>query len=234
MLAWQAWDDRYSKRAYPTPEDLAEDLANVIREEIMALREAGCRFVQLDDPTLTNPLMPDKYMTVLSVLLGQKPRTAEEEFAWAVELVNKTTDGVGGLRVGYHVCRGNWPAAEETLPAHDYGAMLPALMEMNVDQLVLEFATSRAGPIDIFRDYANVKELGLGVVDVKHATVESPEVIVARVRAAMKYFEPDKIFLNPDCGFASGRDWPVLPREIAIRKLKAMTEAATSLRRECS
>ncbi len=230
MLAWQAWDDRYSTDAYPTPEDLAEDLATVLHEEIVALRDAGCKFVQLDDPTIQNPLMPDKYMRVLSLLLGHKPKPPKDEFAWAIDLINRTTQGVNGTRIGYHVCRGNWPAPEERLLAQDYGGVMPTLLELKVDQLVLEFATPRAGSIDVFKDYPTDKELGLGVVDVKNKTVERPEIIVDRAKAAVKYFDSSKLFLNPDCGFSSGRDWPVLPSEVAFQKLHAMTKAAQMLR----
>lgn len=97
---------------------------------------------------------------------------------------------------------------------------------------MLEFATPRAGPIDVFRDYTTDKELGLGVIDVKNNTVERPEAIIGKVKTALKYFDASQVFLNPDCGFASGRDWPVLTRELAFRKLEAMTAAAEVLQHE--
>jgi 5-methyltetrahydropteroyltriglutamate--homocysteine methyltransferase len=234
MLAWQAWDDRYSRAAYPTPEDLAKDLAAILREEILALRDAGCSFVQLDDPTILNPLTPDRYMRVLELLLGHKARSPQDEFEWAVELINRTTQGIDGIRIGYHVCRGNWPAPEERLLAHDYREILPTLVRLKVDQLVLEFATPRAGSVDVFRDYPTRMELGLGVVDVKNKIVEDPRVIVDRAKSALRYFDATKLFLNPDCGFASGRDWPVLSSEIAVRKLRAMSQAAETVRSEFS
>ncbi|MDV3292819.1 MAG: hypothetical protein LYZ70_00940, partial [Nitrososphaerales archaeon] len=55
--------------------------------------------------------------------------------------------------------------------------------------------------------------------------------IVQRVQSASKIFAKDRITLNPDCGFASGRPWPVVTREIAYQKLRAQTEAAQRLRR---
>jgi 5-methyltetrahydropteroyltriglutamate--homocysteine methyltransferase len=53
---------------------------------------------------------------------------------------------------------------------------------------------------------------------------------VQRVEAAMRYF--DRIWLNPDCGFASGRDWPVATREVALAKLQSMVQAAVLLKRK--
>ena len=230
MLAWQAWDYEYSRKVYPSPDALAEDLVRVVRDEIIALRNAGASFIQLDDPTIQNPLNPEKYMKFLTMLLGHKPRPFKEELNWAVELINESVKGIGGVTLGLHVCRGNWPAPEEILPKGAYGPILPSLLEIKVNQLVLEFATPRAGPIDVFKDYPTDKQLGLGVIDVKNRDVETPEIVVSRVKRALKYFDPDQIFLNPDCGFASGRTWPVANRETAFKKLRAMTEAAKVLK----
>ena len=53
MLTRSAWFEGLSDRAYPTPDDLARDVVALLREEIIALRDAGCDFVQLDEPTLS-------------------------------------------------------------------------------------------------------------------------------------------------------------------------------------
>jgi len=232
MLAWQAWDYQHTKKAYPSPEELADDLVRVLRREIIALRDAGASFIQLDDPTIQNPLNPEKYMKFLSALLGRRPKSMKEELNWAVELINDTVKGIGNVTVGLHVCRGNWPAPEEILPKGAYGPILPWLLEVKVNQLVLEFATPRAGPVDVFKDYPTEKQLGLGVIDVKNKEVETPKIVVSRVKRALRYFDEHQIYLNPDCGFASGRTWPVADREIAFRKLRAMTEAARVVRAE--
>ena len=48
-------------------------------------------------------------------------------------------------KIGVHVCRGNWSAQEEVLLRGPYSALMPYLERINVDQLVLEYATPRAG-----------------------------------------------------------------------------------------
>lgn len=230
MLAWQAWDARFSRDAYPTYEDLADALCRILRAEILALKAAGAVFIQLDDPTFQNPLNPEKYMRFLTRLLGHRPRPWKEELAWAVELVNRTIQGILGVTLGFHVCRGNWPAPEAVLPTGAYGPILPALLELKVDQLVLEFATPRAGTVDVFREYPTTKQLGLGVIEVKNPRVETVEEIVQRVERALRYFAPAQLYLNPDCGFASGRTWPVADRRTAGAKLQVMAAAARWLR----
>ena len=79
--------------------------------------------------------------------------------------MNRVVGGVNGVRRGVHVCRGNWSRREDVHLQGNYGPMLPYLVQMDVDQLVLEMATPRAGEIDVFKEYGNEKEIGVGVVN---------------------------------------------------------------------
>ena len=63
--------------------------------------------------------------------------------------MNRIVEGIEGVRVGVHVCRGNWSRQEEVLLSGDYAPLLDAFRAMKVDQFVLEFATPRAGEIDV-------------------------------------------------------------------------------------
>lgn len=100
---------------------------------------------------------------------------------------------------------------------------------MNVDQLVLEYATPRAGELDAIRDFGG-KELGFGIVNPRTEEVETVEDIVARVQEVSKYLPAEKIFLNPDCGFGTFAQRPMNSDEIAFEKLKTMVEAAKRLK----
>jgi 5-methyltetrahydropteroyltriglutamate--homocysteine methyltransferase len=86
----------------------------------------------------------------------------------------------------------------------------------------------------VFEKHPWQGEIGLGVIDVKNPRVEEPEEIVQRVERASKTFDMGKITLVPDCGFSSGRPWPVVTRRIALQKLQAQTEAAQALRKKYS
>ena len=59
--------------------------------------------------------------------------------------------------------------------------------------------------------------------------VDTPEQIVARVEEALKYVEPERISLNPDCGFSLGKK-SYAPLDEAYAKLKNEAEAARRLR----
>jgi 5-methyltetrahydropteroyltriglutamate--homocysteine methyltransferase len=52
------------------------------------------------------------------------------------------------------------------------------------------------------------------------------------VRDILQYFSPDKVYLNPDCGFGTFAERNVNTPEIAKKKLQVMSEAAVMLRAE--
>ncbi|MEM2700845.1 MAG: vitamin-B12 independent methionine synthase, partial [Nitrososphaerota archaeon] len=81
---------------------------------------------------------------------------------------------------------------------------------------------------------SGIRELGLGVVNPRTEEVESVDSIVARAREVLRYFDPDKIYLNPDCGFGTFAESPVNMAPVAYRKLRSMVLAAEVLRKEYS
>lgn len=228
-----SWNRKLSSSLYPRPEDAVDDVAKLLREEIVALREAGASFVQLDEPGIGN-FTDYRYARFQLAMHEWRVDDLKELHGLAVDIINRAVRGIGGIRTGVHVCRGNWPAEERYLSVGGYAPMLPDMLDLRVDQLVLELATPRAGGVEVFQDHPTDHEIGLGVIDVKSPEVETPEKIVGMVKKALRIFEPDKIWLNPDCGFASGRPWPVATRETAFAKLRAQTEAAKMLRAEFS
>ena len=123
---------------------------------------------------------------------------------------------------------------QDVLLEGNYGPLLPYLVEMNVDQLVLECATPRAGDMEVFKEYGNEKEIGFGVLNPRTDEIESPEQIVSRVEELLKYFDPDKIYLNPDCGFGTFAERNINTNEVAVNKLKSVSVAADILRNKHS
>jgi 5-methyltetrahydropteroyltriglutamate--homocysteine methyltransferase len=232
LLTRSSWFEGLSDKAYPTPEELSEDIVQILREEIVALRDRGVDFIQFDEPSLSQVVYGDEAgeTFMCAALSSRKDPTDELEFA--VRLMNATVDGIDGVKFGVHVCRGNWSRKEEVLLKGNYGPLLPYLVQMHIDQLVLEMATPRAGELDVFKEYANEKELGLGVVNPRTDEIESPTMIVQRVKEVLKFFAPEKVYLNPDCGFGTFAERCVNTPEAAYRKLKAIGEAAELLRRE--
>jgi 5-methyltetrahydropteroyltriglutamate--homocysteine methyltransferase len=149
-----------------------------------------------------------------------------EELEFAVSLINQVVEGLEGVRTGLHICRGNWSQNEATLLRGSYHPLVEYLDRIKVQQLVLEYATERAGDLLNFQG----KELGLGVVNPRTEKVESPEEITQSIEQAMKLYPRDKLFLNPDCGFGTFSNRPVNKSDIAFQKLKAIASTARTLR----
>ena len=139
-------------------------------------------------------------------------------------------EGIEGPRIGLHVCRGNWSRDESVLLSGDYAPLTNAFSAMKVDQFVLEHSTPRAGEIDIVGRALGDREIGLGVVNPRTAIVETPDEIVRRVEEALPFFAPERIFLNPDCGFGCFANRCVNDADTAAAKTRSMAEAARILR----
>ena len=231
LLTRSMWVKSLTADTYPTKESLGEDVVKLLREELLALREVGCAFVQFDEPVLSEVAFagPHATHTFMCAALSEKA-SPESELEFAVELINQVVDGVEGVRTGLHVCRGNWSRKEDVLLAGAYDPLVPYFARMKLDQFVLEYATDRAGSVDVLAALPEEKEIGLGVVNPRTNDIESPEFIVNKVRGLLKNRDPHKVFLNPDCGFGTFADRPVSTEDVAARKLAAIASAAKILR----
>lgn len=234
LLTRSMWVEGLSEEAYPTKEDLSEDIIKVLREELTDLIEAGVDFVQFDEPVLTEVVFTKKNAnrTFMCGALTAKAEAAEE-IEFALQLMNRVTEGMlgKGTKIGLHICRGNWSTEEDVLLRGPYYPLTPYLANVNVDQLVLEYSTPRAGEIDAIRDFGD-KEIGFGVINPRTPEIESVEEIIKRVQEVQKYVPDEKIYLNPDCGFGTFAQRPMNSDEIAVEKLKRLAEAAKVLRGE--
>ena len=234
MLTRSSWFEGLSDKVYPSPDALAEDVVAILRKEIAALKEMGVDFIQLDEPILSQIIYGAESTETFMCAALPNRRDPVEELELAVRLMNETVRGFDDVKFGVHICRGNWSRREEVLLKGNYGPMLPYLMQMNIDQLVLEFATPRAGELEVFKEYKNEKEIGLGVVNPRTDTIETPEEIAVRVRELTAFFDPAKIYLNPDCGFGTFAERNVNNAATATKKLQSISEAAKILRKEYS
>jgi 5-methyltetrahydropteroyltriglutamate--homocysteine methyltransferase len=182
--------------------ELAWEFAAVINAELKSLVEAGADYIQLDEPSF-------------AVIPGQVKE-------W-VDLYNASVDGVNA-KLALHVCFGNLgsrPRGKRT-----YKWMFPELLEVNAEQLVLEFANREMSESDLWTEFGVDKELGAGVVDVKSFYVEKPEDVAERIRTLLKHVEPERLYVSPDCGFFQ------IPRWLAYLKLEAMVAGTEIVRQE--
>ena len=234
LVMWESWHKELSKEAYPTPEDFGYAYAKLLRKEVLGLKEAGVSFIQIDEPMLGDLTeagdRPDRYRQVFDELYGQRYRGFKEELKLAVDMLNQVIGGIGGVRIGVHMDR--WPNKDSPYFDQGYERFLPELLETKTKQFILEYSTPGTGdPAKLVKEFPKDMEIGLGVISVQNYEVETPEQVVARAKRVTGVIDPERIWLNPDCGFAPGM-YRTFPRDVAFAKLRSMTRAAEMLRKE--
>ena len=188
--------------AYKDRMELTSEFTAIINRELKALVEAGAEFIQVDEPSFA--IIPGEIRDWLG-------------------LYNESVRGVNA-KLALHICFGN--LGSRPRGKRRYGWMFPELLDADADQLVLEFANREMVESDLWKEHGVEKELGAGVVDIKSFYVETPEDVAERIRELLKHVPPEKLFVNPDCGFFQ------LPRWLSFLKLRAMVAGAKIVRRE--
>ena len=230
ILTRALWVPEVTQKVYPDKEALGQKVVEILSQELGALAELGASFVQFDEPVLTELVFTQgKTRTFMCAALASR-NDPSEELEWAVTMMNQVAESIEAHpqrpRLGMHVCRGNWSTREETLLVGNYAPLAPWFERINIDQLVLEYATPRAGDLMPFGD----KELGLGAVNPRIAEIESPDLIARRIDEALVHWTPDRLFLNPDCGFATFSEREMNSEAIAAEKMRSLVQAASRYR----
>jgi len=231
LLTRIMWMECISDKVYATREELAGDIVQILREELHELLSAGAALVQFDEPVLTEVVFTGakNSRSFMCGALSEKG-SAEHELAFAQELINQVVADAPLHRTAIHVCRGNWTRDESAALSGDYRPLVPTLKALNVGNYLLELCTPRAGEMEALKDLPQDRRVGIGLVNPKTEIVESLEEIIAKAKKAADLFGADRIFLNPDCGFATFADNPVCSSRLAEAKLSALARAAEILR----
>jgi 5-methyltetrahydropteroyltriglutamate--homocysteine methyltransferase len=231
LLSRSTWVKNLSDTAYPTREALADDIVQILRQELKALADAGAEVVQFDEPVLTELVFAGKSATRTFMCAALAASASPEgELELAVDLINRVVAGIEGPTLALHVCRGNWSQKEEVLLEGSYDPLMPYFARMQVHQLVLEYATPRAGTLQALQALPASRQIGFGAVNPRTSTLESAGEVVSRVKQLTEFIAPEQIFLNPDCGFGTFADRPVGTTEVAFNKLCVLSQAAEILR----
>jgi len=185
---------------YGSPEKLALGYAEAVNEEIKDLFAAGADIVQLDEPYLQ--------------------ARSEQARQYGVKVVDRALEEATGT-TAVHLCFGYAAIIHDRPSGYSF---LPELAACSCDQISIE--TAQSGLDCEALSTLDGKTIILGVLDLNDQTVETPDVIVERVRRALPYVPAERLVLAPDCGMK------YLPRDVAFGKLTAMTQAAARLRAE--
>ena len=221
LLGERLWDPQRSKAAYPERRDFAAACVPFLRREAELLRDEGVDVIQIDDPHLCLLVDPQ---------VRQSYADPDAEADFSVDLVNQVVQGITGVRLAVHLCRR--AGARVRGEAHHQGGYDPIIEALNrlaVHHLTLEFTEPGADDARILQRLRPDFEIGLGCVNVQPGRIDAPETIVERVEQALAHVAPERLVLNPDCGFAPGSAARVDMDEV-YTKLKNQRQAAHQLR----
>jgi 5-methyltetrahydropteroyltriglutamate--homocysteine methyltransferase len=193
---------RIKDEYYKNEQAFATDLARVMNMELKELARAGARYIQIDEPYYSG---------------------FPEDLQWGVKVLNTLVEGVDA-KIALHVCYGNRYGKPSW--AGNYRYLFPAILEANVQAVTLEFARRGGEDLELFKEFPNKLEVGVGVIDVKTHEVETPEIVAERLRKALQFIPAERIFALPDCGCLH------LPQEVAFAKLRAMVQGTKIVRKE--
>jgi 5-methyltetrahydropteroyltriglutamate--homocysteine methyltransferase len=185
---------------YKSPEEAAMDYAVAVNAEIKDLFAAGADVVQIDEP----------YMQA-------RPEKARE---YGLKALNRALQDIDGV-TAVHICFGYAAIIHERPAGYNF---LPELAGSPVKQISIETAQSNLD-CSVLASLKN-KKIMVGCIDLSDMKIETPEVVVARLKKALRHVKPEDVIVAPDCGMK------YLPREVAFGKLQAMVEGAKRLRKE--
>lgn len=189
-----------TNKFYPNHEELLQDIAAAYRTVVKELYEAGCRNIQFDDCTWGMVCDKDFWTTMTGS--GYDVKDLEEIYLKVNNLALEGREKYDGLVINTHVCRGNYHSTWASKGAYDAVAEFLFSRE-NVDAFYLEYDDERSGGFEPLKYVAPGKKVVLGLITTKRPQLENKQEIIARIREAEKYISLDRLYLSPQCGFAS-------------------------------
>jgi 5-methyltetrahydropteroyltriglutamate--homocysteine methyltransferase len=187
---------------YKDDEELAMAFAEAVNAEALDLQKAGADVIQLDEPWVRN-----------------NPELAKR---YAVKAINRALEGITVPTV-VHLCFGYAAVVPGSSKPAGY-SFLAELDDTTADQISIEAAQPKLD-LGVLKDLSS-KKIMLGVLDLGNPEIESAAVVADRIRNGLKHVPAERLVVAPDCGMK------YMPRHVAFGKLKAMSEAAATVRKE--
>ena len=209
--------------AYAGMDEFLSDVVAVEREIVGQVVEAGCRYVQIDEPSYTAYVDANWLES-----MRERGEDSQEHLDKAIEADNAVMSGFPGVTFGVHVCRGNRQSMYHREGAYD--AIAERLFTgLDCQRLLLEYDTPRAGTFDPLRFVPAGKVAVLGLVSTKAPDLEDADALKRRLSEAEQFLPLERMALSPQCGFASGIAGNLLSEDAQWRKLELIESVAAGV-----
>jgi 5-methyltetrahydropteroyltriglutamate--homocysteine methyltransferase len=195
LLANDKYKDRYA---------ITEALLPIVRSELEALVNAGCKEITVDEPSMSC-------------------YAYKEDTKRFVEIFNRTVKPVvGKCNLSTHLCFGNFKG--RPVGYRSIKPMLPDFLGMTVDEIHIEMANREFAEIELLKPFAEKMNVAVGIIDVKNYYIETVDDVVERINKCLKYVPAEKLSVAPDCGLSQTARWA------SRQKLANMVEGAKKVR----
>src|SRR3954468_7158817 len=172
---------------YPDRWALTEALLPIVRAELVALVEAGCEEIGVDEPSMSC-------------------YAHREDPERLVEAFNRTVEPVAGrTRVATHLCFGNYKA--RAVAPRRYAPLFPAFLGLRADEVHVEMASREHAEAEVVAQIAERADAAVGIVNVKSYWIEPPEELARRVRRFVELAPPERLVFATDCGLSQTARW---------------------------
>jgi len=214
------WVPGISDKVYPRRDEAMQDALRLARGLVQELVDAGVTYIQLDAPRYTH--------LVSEVGIQNFQRLGIDPDTWLREMIavdNALMAGFGGVTFGIHLCRGNNRSMWSVEGGYDTIAE-QLFNELNVQRLLLEYDTPRAGSFSPLRFVPADKSVVLGLITTKTPEIEPDELLERRIAEASKYVPLERLALSPQCGFASVAEGNAVGEDVQRTKLELLSRVA--------
>ena len=210
-----------TEKHYPNEQELVNDIVAAYGKVIDDLYAAGCRNLQLDDCTWG--MFADK----IGHTLYGTTREGIVEFQKTHKDINDKViaNAPKDMIINTHVCRGNFHSTYASEGAYDSVADI-LFGEENVNAYFLEFDDERSGGFAPLAKVSGEKKVVLGLITTKSPVLEDKQLVIDRIHDAAKYIPLERLYLSPQCGFASCEIGNKLTEEEQWAKLRLVKEVA--------
>lgn len=199
MLLWSFSRDDLA------PAEVCRQIALALRDEVADLDQAGVGIIQVDEPAFREglPLHRDGH---------------DDYLHWATECFRiATAPARAETQVHTHMCYA------------EFGSILAALSELDVDVISFEAARSHMELLDELRESGFDREVGPGIYDIHSPRVPATDELTRLIEMAVDALPIDRLWVNPDCGLKTRTYEEIEP---ALARMVEATRTARNRRKE--
>jgi 5-methyltetrahydropteroyltriglutamate--homocysteine methyltransferase len=210
----QRFEWESSRAVYAGLDEFMADVVAIERQMLAELAQAGCRYVQLDEPGFAAYV--DGPSLAKMRARGEDP---DANLARSIAACNAVLADLGSTTTAVHVCRGNQTGGWHREGSYD--AIAEQLFgSLNCRRFLLEYDSERAGGFEPLRFVPKDRVVVLGLITTKLPELESVDHLLRRIEQASQYLPVEQLALSPQCGFGH------FPEDVQWRKLDRMLEVA--------